>query len=119
MTTDLPSDQIHSSTEPPRRFSRWSTASLGLLAAAILFVALVYLYQPDEPAGPAEAAGIVLVRGMCFVIAWSCTLAGSITGIIGVRRTGRQLGLAKASLWLNAILCVIVVPIVAFSAMFE
>jgi hypothetical protein len=102
-----------------RRLSGWSVASLALSTSALLFVCLAFAYHVDNPAGPAEAAGVVLIRGLSFAIAWLCTLAGSATGIVGIHRSESRLGLARASLWLNVVLCIIVIPIVAFSAMFE
>jgi hypothetical protein len=64
-------------------------------------------------AGEAEGIGIFLVLGTCVLIAWLCTLLGTIAGWVGVRRSGSLVALAWAILALNAALCLVGVPLAA------
>jgi hypothetical protein len=86
----------------------------GSIVFGDFFVFLALGFRPRGPvAGEAEGIGIFLVLGTCFLIAWLCTLLGTIAGWVGVRRSGSLVALAWASLAVNTVLCLVGVPVAA------
>jgi hypothetical protein len=81
-----------------------------LLTLALLSLLVMYLLGPGgHVAGTASRIMILLELGACLVAAWSCTLAGAITGWVGVCRS--PMGLAWSSLLINSALCIAGIPL--------
>jgi hypothetical protein len=108
---ELPRTADDSNSEP-RPLSRWSVASLLMLALALAGLLLMYGLRTDGYVpGVANRITILLELGACIVVAWVSSLVGAITGWVGARRSSNLAGLAWASVVVNTVLCFGGVPL--------
>src|SRR5437763_802675 len=90
---------------PSQSLSPWSVASVVFLVLAILAAAVAGYFARRSVTGPADGAIVALLVVTGAATTWLCSLLGTISGVIGVRRARGHPRLGVTALALNALIC--------------
>jgi hypothetical protein len=85
------------------------------LAIVFIYLAISVAMQEPTPGGPvpAQTPSVTPLVVKDLVIAWSCSLLGTLSGWMGVRSSGGGgLRAARVIAWMNGAVCLL--PVVAF-----
>jgi hypothetical protein len=87
--------------------SPWSIVSFVLLAVAFLGVLYAIYFLSLPVTAPADAAVKLFAGALGAVVAWLCSLAGTICAVVAVRRPRGRRKLAVTVLVLNGLICLL------------